>query len=385
MKRWGSSYLRVGNTSKRTGPLGRCLALALVTVIAGAALWSISVQRASGASVGLSLDGSGFDGEQHQRTSLTVSLTTKSTYDVIVLYVETVGNQTACYSITSVGDAAGLEWYTRGGQSCFYYLPYNEHYSIDEYWAISTIVLVSDTINATTSSYGNNGAMIAYAIHGANTKAPFDANDLLPTFTTLSFANVTTSSPNDFVLGVNYEPDPYGNYGAGTGFTGVFEDTHVNWAAEYTITTAPQSSLVLTYDAPAGLTILAAADAMCGAGETDCVAPTSPAPTATTTSTTSSSSSCTEGANYVSCSTASTSTVTNSQTESSTSSTTAQTLASTEATSGGGNTLETSVSATSPTTWNVTRLIILVALLMLSAICIGGLVRMVKRVRKGVI
>ena len=306
-------------------PHRRGLALALVIVIAIAAAWSSYVQPASGASGGLTLDGSRFNGEQHQHTPLTVSLTTRNPDDIIVLYVETVGNQSVCYSITSVSDAAGLTWYSRGIQACFFYSAYDVHYSVDEYWALSSGVLVSDAINATTSSYGSNGAMVAYAIHGANTAAPFDGNGLLPSFTTLASATVSTSNPNDFVLGINYEPDPYGNYGAGAGFTGVFVDTQVNWAAEYVITTTSQSGLVMAYNAPADLTILAAGDAVCGAGGSNCVAPTIPAPTmpstTTTVSTTLSSSSCVTGANYISCSAKTSSMATATSSESSSSAT----------------------------------------------------------------
>jgi hypothetical protein len=358
----------------------------MVAVIVIAATLSSYTQSASGASGGLTLDGSGFKGEQHQYTPLTVSLTTANPDDIIVLYVETVGNQLGCYSMTSVSDAAGLTWYERGSQACFFYSAYNVYYSVEEFWALSSGVLYSDAINATTSSYGNNGAVVAYAIHGANTTDPFDDNDRLPSFTTLAFATVSTSNPSDFVLGINYEPDPYGSYGAGAGFTGVFVDTDVNWATEYEITSASRSGLVMAYDAPADLTILAAADAVCGAGGSHCVAPTTPAPTTvlttTAVSTTLSSSRCVTGPNYVSCSKTTSSVTTNTQTKSASSSlTTGQTSAPTVSSSfeSQATTPESSSSTTQSSPGNVSSPVVSVALLVLTVTGVGVAIGLIER------
>ena len=279
------------------------LAILSVTLIIVAAMWLNLAQAASGAGTSLALDGSGFNGEQHQYTPLTVSLRSSNPDDIVLLLVEAAGNSSGCYSVTSVSDTAGLTWYTRGGQTCFYYSAYNTHYSVDEFWTYSTNVLKSDTINATISSYSSNGAMFAYAIHGANTAAPFDSSAGLPNSSTLGFAKVSTKNSGDLILGINYEPDPYSNYGAGSGFIGVVSDTDVNWASEYIITTSAQSGLVLTYSAPSAATVLAEADAICAAGESNCVGPMGLAPTTGTSSTTSSSSSCVVETNYISCST----------------------------------------------------------------------------------
>jgi hypothetical protein len=171
-----------------------------------------------------SLDGTtstGFIG-----TSGTVYLTTTQTNDLIYVIVATDTTPTVSISGSS------LTWHTRGS------LANGANGKIWAFYATANNVLSSASITASLSTY-HRFTVIAFAVSGVNTAAPFDPN--LGSFVTKTgFSNspsqsVTTTGTNDFLIGAIYA-DNAPTITVDSGFTLIdseYSSTSLRSAVEY--------------------------------------------------------------------------------------------------------------------------------------------------------
>jgi hypothetical protein len=134
---------------------------------------------------------------------VTVTLTTLAAKDVIIVMF---GSDNPDYTVSSVTDNQGLSYTHRSAS-----LPAinTGQELVDEYWAVSSSAIASDTITVHVSGSGGNPnfVVVAFAISGANTNSPFDVNAGLPYIATgsnsvPSVAGISTSYANDIIIGL---------------------------------------------------------------------------------------------------------------------------------------------------------------------------------------
>ena len=198
----------------------------------------------------------GIDGTAYQSSGThgqpTLTLTTTQPNDLIILII----TQDSTSHTFTPSDTYGLTWNHRSTS-----VPLKEGNSeqVDEWWAIASSPLSSDTISLGESGKSAHDTVaIAIAISGANPTNPFDSHIGLPytntgtsTTTTPSVTGVTTSNANDLILGITGYTGTSTNITAATGYTLVTSQTYSTsqqWgAAEYKIVTATQSSATVTW------------------------------------------------------------------------------------------------------------------------------------------
>ena len=129
----------------------------------------------------IAIDGGAESNQSAAVTSISVSLSTSNTDDMVVVYFMSGSSITA-----TVADTAGLTWTKRlsstGGQAFVVYC----------WTAKAASALSSDSITVTLSA-ANNCALGAFGISGLNTSSPFDPNSSVPV---LSAASSVTSKSN---------------------------------------------------------------------------------------------------------------------------------------------------------------------------------------------
>jgi len=182
----------------------------------------------------------------HGQPSLTLSTTQPN--DVIILQI----TQDYTHSFAP-SDAAGLNWVERSSN---FPLQANSE-EVDEWWAVASSPLTSDTINLGESgSSSHNTVAIAYGISGANTANPFDSNSGLPytksgTSGTPTITGVSTSNANDMIIGLVGYRATSTNQTAASGYTLIASQTFSSsqqWgAAEYQKVTSAQSGISVSW------------------------------------------------------------------------------------------------------------------------------------------
>lgn len=171
------------------------------------------------------LDGSA-QGTWSAGTTFTVTLTTTSTNDVIIVNVASNTN-----APSSVTDAAGLTWNLRTSVT-------NTNF-IHEYYATSSGTLTGDVITINYGAAPSYAAATAFGISGANTSSPFDANAALPGTSTSGNPTITTSNANDFLFCL-YRGDNI-TLGPTTPFIGIIDNNYQ--MSEYEVVSATQAAL----------------------------------------------------------------------------------------------------------------------------------------------
>ena len=136
-------------------------------------------------------------------TSVSCTLTTGNTDDVIVVAVINSGFFSKSTSPSTITDTAGLTWHNR--------LAYNtgDHCYYEVWWAHAPAILTGDVITATLASKTEGASIIAFGIQGANYITPFDTHSGLPVNNwylsgTSQTANISTLSPNDMLLAFGF-------------------------------------------------------------------------------------------------------------------------------------------------------------------------------------
>jgi hypothetical protein len=222
-------------------------------------------------------------------SSLTITLTTVSAPDVIVVY-----QGDAVCGINLPTDTAGLTYTLRT------YATYCPNAAAEESYAIAQAPLTGDTITCTATT--NNWIYcLAFAVSGADISSPFDLAQPVVTSTGGGYQNgadcpagpggiypcilsMTTSKPNDFVFTMGTDT-AYGFPAetAGPGFTlmGAINDP-IDGYVQYEVASSPLTNQVLPFGLSSGHGFLILGDAIQG---------TSSGTTSTTSTTSTSSSS----------------------------------------------------------------------------------------------
>ena len=180
----------------------------------------------------LVLDGNGFANNAAASTSTSVSLTTSSANDVIILDILQNGT-----TVSLVSDTAGLVWHPRavagaGGQTIY------------EYYAIAPNALSPDVITVTFAGAASYVDLNAFGVSGANTSSPFDSNVSVPATPATSTGSITTSNANDFIF-AGYRFGGTVMPTAGAGWTAI-NASGGYYMSEYQIASATQAGLVAT-------------------------------------------------------------------------------------------------------------------------------------------
>lgn len=160
------------------------------------------------------LDGSAFTLQGSGGTSITSSLTTTQTNDIVVadLQVSFTGGDTA---VASISDTAGLTWTTRGTAGD------GAGDDVIEFEAKSSAVLVSDVLTITFTHGTAFGSLSEFGASGINFASPFDSHAGLPVILnnngdpTFSTTSANTMAITGLGFGSTSTPT------AGTGWTGI--------------------------------------------------------------------------------------------------------------------------------------------------------------------
>src|SRR3989449_5871199 len=147
----------------------------------------------------LALDGSA-SGTAQNSQPVSVTLTTSCSPDVVYVAVSVDAGT------ISTPTASGLTFSLRATKTS----P-NGVGKVATYYAIASTVLSSTVISETAS--GQTGTtVIAWGISGANTASPFDPNAGIPATAAstgqVSTVSISTSIPNDFIIGANVDNSP---------------------------------------------------------------------------------------------------------------------------------------------------------------------------------
>ena len=180
----------------------------------------------------LALDGNGFTNKSVPTTSASVTLTTHSANDVII--VDVVQNGA---SVSSVTDAAGLVWHQRA-------LTGTVGQTIYEYYAIAANALSSDAIIVNFAGAASYVDLNAFGVSGANTSSPFDSNVSVPASPASSTGSITTSNANDLIV-AGYRFGSDAAPAAGAGWTAINASGNY-YLSEYQIVSATRAGLVAT-------------------------------------------------------------------------------------------------------------------------------------------
>lgn len=188
-------------------------------------------------------------------TSQTLTLTTSSTNDVVLVGIEV--NGTTISSVTS----AHLTFTQRaittaaGTQDAY------------EFKAIASTALSSEVVTINCSGAAMFLSAAGFAISGADTSTVWDSNASLPATSTTVIPSMSTSNANDFLVAL-VRCSGAANCIAGTGWSALAGGSGGWFTAEYQIVSATQSSITPTinYNGGTSGTNGAIADAVIQAG-----------------------------------------------------------------------------------------------------------------------
>lgn len=149
------------------------------------------------------------DGHASQATttsSISLSLTTTLTNDIIYVYGFFSGSSDTTAPTIGISDTAGLSWQKRLAPV---YTGYDStataYWWFFSFWALSTGTLSADAITFTGGDTAS--AIYAIAINGADLTAPFDTNTSLPAYSadgdTATSVTISTNDQPDFVIYLN--------------------------------------------------------------------------------------------------------------------------------------------------------------------------------------
>lgn len=186
----------------------------------------------------LAVDGA-VESECGSAGSCPVTLTTGGGNEVIIVFAS---NSASADSFMTLSDTASLSFTSRTTTNA-------EGVIGEEWYAIASAMLTSDTITLTTSATNHHFfSLAAWGISGADTANPFDPNGALPaknsggTGVTPQVV-VSTSNPNDMLLGLVGGDGTRVSYGAGSGFTLIDSPGGTSGVSEFQVVTGTQSGV----------------------------------------------------------------------------------------------------------------------------------------------
>lgn len=203
-----------------------------------------------GTTASLALDGTCSNYGQSV-TSISCSLTTSSSTDVIIVFCGTA-NYNAVISVSG----GSLTWNTRVN-------PYkisqtvsgtlNNFAQMAEFYSTTTGALSSASLTCSFSA-SDNQRIIAFGISGANTASPFDSNSILPGenqgASNFPSVSISTSNSHDFIFGLLMSQTATPT--VGSGFTSIASDVPPPTgiqpiSAEYEVVSSVQSASSVSY------------------------------------------------------------------------------------------------------------------------------------------
>jgi hypothetical protein len=209
------------------------VSLALVLMVA------LSASPAAHAS-GLAIDGSSAN-EATSVSSLTVTLTTTSSSDIIYLIIS---EALTGVTVSSVTDSQSLTWKSRASAT-------SANLELFTYWAVASSALSSDTITVTMSGSGDLDLFV-FGISGADTSSPFDPNAAVPASNTGSSKSpsvlISTTGTDDMLIGALAAANNP-TVTIGSGFTEVsptYDNTPVA-DGEYKLVSSAQTNTAVSY------------------------------------------------------------------------------------------------------------------------------------------
>ncbi len=164
----------------------RCLFVAILL-----ALWPLFAYATAP-----TLDASGiFTGSFNSTSSGSVSVSTTSTNDVIIIFIQSTKRTGAAATVSSIS-GGGLTWANRTALTATYtagcFAGNTCHGDFEEWWAFSSTTLTGTSVTVTLSGTTDEAAMVAFGVNGAGSSlAPFDTNVGLP-----ATAQNLTSTPS---------------------------------------------------------------------------------------------------------------------------------------------------------------------------------------------
>lgn len=207
----------------------------------------------------LSIDGTPVIGSSSTSAVTTGSFTNPSTNDIIVVVVGTLLHQNASYptapTVSTVTSSPALTWHLRkatgskqvGTSGSNFYSA-----DLETWWAYqpsATSQTVTVTLTGTPDAGGNK--VLVFAVNGANTVSPWDANVSLPasgsstTSSTASAGPISTTNATCMLLGFLIGPAiSQGNPGAG--YTSVKSGGSTP-DAQYQTVSSTQSSISVAF------------------------------------------------------------------------------------------------------------------------------------------
>lgn len=178
----------------------------------------------------LALDGSAHAVDNTTGSDATVTLTTSSSNDVIVLMI-TINDTT----VSSVSSSNVTGWGLRKQQAVS-----GGGFYIEEWAGVAASPLSSEVITVTFTGTSEHCVIDAIGISGADTSTKWDSNGALPDGQTTGTCSITTTNSDDFLIG-GYRFGSEQNPTEGAGWTKVSgADASL---LEYKIVSTTQSAL----------------------------------------------------------------------------------------------------------------------------------------------
>ncbi len=209
----------------------------------------------------MAIDGSAYNTNScNAVTTCQLTLSTASPDDVIIL----AGYETSSsVHISSISDTAGLTWQVRE--------QYSSNGMTEEWYAIASSVLSSDVVTVYYSGSATGG-ISAFAIHGANTAAPFDTHSGLPVTGTGSnteseSVSISTSNAYDMIIGI-MSCTSSSTMSVGNGFTQASGPSNPNCTSsprldtEYQYVDSSQNGMSVSFSTSSKVTYNMIADAI---------------------------------------------------------------------------------------------------------------------------
>lgn len=179
----------------------------------------------------------------------TATITTTIANCVLVAYVG-LNNTPSSLTVNSV-TGGGLTWTFRKRVTFTGAGFFN---TLEEWYAIAPTILSAVTFTATASASSSFGVLNVFAVSGADTTTPFDANAAVPASASGAAAvtptvNVSTSNANDMLIGFISTPGG-GGTSAGAGFTKIGSNTNSLIVEQKTVTATQTNTAVLSGTSP---------------------------------------------------------------------------------------------------------------------------------------
>lgn len=192
---------------------------------------------------------SDFSGFSPNSTTGVATITTTRANCVLIGYAG-INSSTGSLTFSSV-TGGGLTWtfrkrvqFTGAGFSN----------TMEEWWAIAPSILSAVTFTATASASASFVVLNVFAVSGADTATPFDANAAVPASASGAAAvaptvNVSTSNANDMLIGFISCPGG-GGTSAGAGFTQIGFANASSIVEQKTVTATQTNTAVLSGTSP---------------------------------------------------------------------------------------------------------------------------------------